>query len=378
MFYDKIDSHRIKVAYDVLDNAINVNLGIVIHIVGTNGKGSTGNFIAKYLNSLSLKVGHYTSPHIFDFNERIICNDKKITNNELDGIHKILFSILGDNLSNSLSYFEYTTLMMVLFFHNQKLNYSIIEAGLGGELDATNVINKNISLITPISLDHEAFLGKNINDIARTKLNSISNIAILGIQNNEVLKVAKDIKNSKNVKIINYFDILSSDDILQISALDIPNFQKENISLAISALKYFNFFYINYQTLSKFILKYRLLKLKENIFIDVGHNVASASSILQEFIEKNKKIILIYNSYKDKNYIQIIEILKPIIKEVQIISINNDRIENIDILKINIENLGINVDNYNGHFKGEDIYLVYGSFLVVEKFIKLNKDCFEK
>ena len=377
LFYDEIDTNRIKIAFEILDKKIKINLGIVVHLVGTNGKGSTGNFIAKYLHSLSLKVGHYTSPHIMAFNERIVCNDKQIRDDELENIHNSLFDILGNSLSNSLSYFEYTTLVMVLFFHNQKLDYSIIEAGLGGELDATNIISKNLSLITPISLDHESFLGNNITDIARTKLNSISNTAILGVQNEEVLAISKEIEKTKNIRAINYLDILSSDDISQISNLNIPNFQKENISLAISALKYFNFLHINYQTLSKFILQYRLLRFKKNIFIDVGHNISSANAIVKEF-RKYEKIVLIYNSYKDKNYIEIIQILKPIIKKIQIITLDNDRIENINTLKTNIKNMNISIEDYNSHFKDEDIYLVYGSFLVVEKFINLNKDVFEK
>ncbi len=380
MSYTKIDTNRIKRAYKILDNAISINLGVVIHLVGTNGKGSTGNFIAKYLHSKSHKVGHYTSPHIFKFNERIVFNDKQISDDELEDIHKSLFPILGDDISNSLSYFEYTTLMMVLFFHNQKLDYSIIEAGLGGEFDATNVIDKNLSLITPISLDHKEFLGDDVKTVAITKLNSISRTAILGVQSDEVIQISKELEKKKDIKILNYLDVLSLEDITQISQLDIPNFQKENISLAISALKYLSFLQINYQTLSKFIIKYRLLQVKKNIFIDVGHNVASANAILKEFSQmtKNKKIVLIYNSYKDKDYIQIINILKPIIKKIQIISIDNDRMEDINILKNNIISLDIEIENYNGYLDNEFIYLVYGSFLVVEEFINLNKDMIEK
>jgi len=365
LFYKKIDINRIKFAYMKLSKCLDINLGRVIHIVGTNGKGSTGSFISRYLNSLSYKVAHYTSPHIFLFNERISIFNQDITNENIELCHKELYDILGEDMSNSLSYFEYTTLLMVVAFNKSNLDYAIIEAGMGGEFDATNVISKYISVITPISKDHEDFLGKNIEDIAMTKLKSIDSRACIGEQS-DLVKELIDIK-FKNKDILYAKERISNNKLIEISKLNIPNFQKENITLAISVLNYIGVENIDLFKLSKFTPKYRFFYFKNNVIIDVGHNIASAQSILKEF---NKKIILIYNTYQDKDYKSIMRTLSPILKEVLILDIkNNSRMEDTDKLIDFIRSLTIKTNKFNNLILSKEIYLVYGSFVVAENFM---------
>ncbi len=117
----------------------------IIHIVGTNGKGSTGRIMATLLKESSYSVGHYSSPHILKFNERIWINGENISDKLLEENHKRLFKILGRDISRSLSYFEYTTLLA--FIATQDLDILILEAGLGGEFDATNVVDKDLSIL---------------------------------------------------------------------------------------------------------------------------------------------------------------------------------------------------------------------------------------
>ncbi|RUM68043.1 MAG: bifunctional folylpolyglutamate synthase/dihydrofolate synthase, partial [Sulfurovum sp.] len=156
LYYKEIDHERVHKAYARLKPYILRPL--VIHIVGTNGKGSTGRIMATLLNNdKDRSVAHFSSPHIIKFNERIWIDGDDISDNALDDAHHQLYAILGKEMSESLSYFEYTTLLA--FVATKEVDVLILEAGLGGEFDATNVIEKEISVITPIGLDHQDFLG---------------------------------------------------------------------------------------------------------------------------------------------------------------------------------------------------------------------------
>ena len=173
-----------------------------VHIVGTNGKGSTGRMMAHLAWKQGMKseksgmrnysVGHYSSPHILNFNERIWFNGKDASDAVLEQAHQKLFSILGKEISDALSYFEYTTLLALVVFENCDL--MVLEAGLGGEFDATNVCDKALSVITPIGIDHQAFLGDTIEEIAATKIRSIQKQVLLAPQvYDEVVDIARKI-----------------------------------------------------------------------------------------------------------------------------------------------------------------------------------------
>ena len=133
----------------------------IVHIIGTNGKGTTGRFLASCLHSLGYKIGHYTSPHILKFNERIWLNGNDVSDDILNNAHDELQTILTQEDSNSLSYFEYTTLLAMLIYKD--CDYVVLEAGLGGEYDATAVFPKVLTLVTPIDFDHEAFFRRFFN-----------------------------------------------------------------------------------------------------------------------------------------------------------------------------------------------------------------------
>ena len=145
-------------------------------------------------------VGHFSSPHILKFNERIWLNGSDSSDEVLDVAHQKLFTILGSEMSESLSYFEYTTLLAFVVF--EKCDLMVLEAGLGGEFDATNVCDKALSVITPIGIDHQAFLGESIEEIAGTKIRSIQNQVLLAPQvYDEVREVARNIADEKGAKL---------------------------------------------------------------------------------------------------------------------------------------------------------------------------------
>jgi dihydrofolate synthase/folylpolyglutamate synthase len=137
-----------------------------IHVAGTNGKGSTSHMIASILQEASYKVGLYTSPHLKDFRERIKINGKPV-------IKQFVIQFIENNKSffeeNSLSFFEMTVGMAFDYFAKQNVDIAIIEVGLGGRLDSTNIISPEISVITNIGLDHTQFLGNTLQQIAFEK-----------------------------------------------------------------------------------------------------------------------------------------------------------------------------------------------------------------
>ena len=339
----------------------------IIHIVGTNGKGSTGRFLAHMLFKSGFKVGHYTSPHILKFNERIWINGKNIDDESLEKAHQKLLKILPKEFQESLSYFEYTTLLTATAFEG--LEYAIMEAGLGGEFDATNVFKKELSLITTIDFDHQAFLGKTIEDIAATKIKSIEKNAVLGYQKHrEVKKVATNIAKQKGAELYFFDELLKEDEKKAIKNFiakkNFPSYFVNNLSLAFSGAKVLGI-EPNLDDLKDIEIFGRFQKVAKNVTIDVGHNPLAASEIVKNI---KKDTILIYNSYEDKDYERVLEILKPKIKRVEIIDIDDERIVDKKELIKTLEKLGIQYRDF-ANIKEKENYLVFGSFKVVEKFL---------
>ncbi len=198
LYYKEIDHERVHIAYGLLKP--HIRHPRTLHVVGTNGKGSTGRMVAYLAYKSGLEVGHFSSPHILKFNERIWLNGSDSSDAVLESAHQKLFTILGKEMSESLSYFEYTTLLALIVFENCDL--MVLEAGLGGEFDATNVCDKALSIITPIGLDHQAFLGESIEEIAGTKIRSIQKQVLLAPQSyDEVVEVAKHIAEVKGAQL---------------------------------------------------------------------------------------------------------------------------------------------------------------------------------
>lgn len=356
LFYKKIDLKRMPNAYNLIKDKIKINP--VIHIVGTNGKGSTGRFLAHTLYKRGFSVGHYTSPHILKFNERIWINGKDISDEKLEALHQKLQTLLPKKIINELSYFEYTTFLAVLAFEG--LDFVILEAGLGGEFDATNVFDKKISLITTIGLDHQAFLGNSIEEIAITKLKSITKEAIIGKQNFDIEKIIKKL----NKKTYNYLDFFTKDEIKELKKeFPFANFLFDNYLLAMSFLKKENIKF-SIDDIKDLTLTGRMQEIKKDIFIDVGHNPLAAKAIIKEL---PTKVNLVYNTYKDKNYKEILNILKPKINKLYLIEVNNERIEDIKKIKEVAKQLGIEVEEFKEIKKP---MLVFGSFSVVEEFLR--------
>ena len=369
LYYDKIDYTRVPNIYEKIKGEFSSPK--IIHLIGTNGKGTTGRFIASALYQLGFNVGHYTSPHILKFNERIWLNAQDSSDEALQNAHKKLQTILSKSDADSLSYFEYTTFLALIVFGD--CDFVVMEAGLGGEHDATAVFDKELTIVTPIDFDHETFLGQTITQIATTKLNAIQNNAIIAKQKySQVMEVANKLAKTKTLNLKTVDDILNKEDkkmIDTISAnLGLVEYLKDNLALSISALKFLNL-KIKESDFNNSKLFGRLSYYKPNIILDVGHNTLAATSILKAL--KSKKYILVYNSYKDKNYEKILNILKPLIKRVEIIDVDDDRIVKKENLQDAISKLNLKYKDFKKCDFDED-YLIFGSFSVVETFLKMQ------
>ncbi|WP_170126814.1 Mur ligase family protein [Helicobacter anseris] len=331
-----------------------------IHILGTNGKGSTGRYLALGLMQNNASVLHFSSPHILDFRERYYKNGNNISQEGLEQAHCFLqqFDFIQD-----CSYFEYATFLALVLAKD--VDYLILEAGLGGEYDSTSCIECDLSIFTMIGKDHQEFLGKDIKDIAGTKLRAMTQLNFLALQHyNEVVEIAEQIAEQKKVTLIKigqwhqekYRDILDT----------LPeNYLRDNLLNALVVLDF-----LKKQLPQKAYeldLRGRFEALSPSITLDVGHNIDGASEVKKAL--KNQKVNLIYNAYKDKDIREILTILKPNIQKIYILDIKHPRIIDKNLLCMILESLKIEYEDFKT-IDTQKKYLVFGSFSVIEEFLK--------
>jgi len=166
-----------------------------IHVGGTNGKGTTATFIANILREEGWKVGLYLSPHVYNFRERIMLNGEMIPEKKLE---KLASDVLKFNFG---TFFEVLTAMAFKYFSDEKVDYAVVEVGLGGRLDATNIINPEVAAITNVDMEHSDLLGKNLRAIAKEKAGiiKIGTKAITGENKREPLDEFKKVCKVKKV-----------------------------------------------------------------------------------------------------------------------------------------------------------------------------------
>ena len=339
---------KIKLLLDKFDNPQDKIR--VIHIAGTNGKGSTTKMISACL-AKSYKVGTFTSPYIKEINENIAINGKAIADSDfLYLINKLKNHI--DDLDKKgyyLTYFEILTAMMYLYFYEENVDIAIVETGLGGLLDATNIIKKPLaSVITSISKDHIEILGDSLEEIAYQKAGIIKEESqvFLYPQENSVYKVIKakadecrsklftfsrdEVVIKKSDDRTNNFDFRNYKDV-EISLLGIH--QIYNASLSLMVLDYFkDEFNLDEKTIKEEIYKAKnpgrlsLISQNPRIIVDGGHNrdgIDKLISSLETF--KYQKLIVGFSILKDKEYAYIIDRLTEIADELIITSIDSLR-----------------------------------------------------
>jgi len=320
-----------------------------IHIAGTNGKGSTAHMLASILQEAGYKTGLYTSPHLKDFRERIKINGKTIDK-------KYIINFIKENQLEfekiNMSFFEFTVAMAFNYFTESKVDIAIIETGLGGRLDSTNIINPELSIITNIGLDHTNLLGNTIEKIAFEKAGIIKKNTpiIIGRKQDKTKEIFKSIAKGKNAKL--YYN----DNPKNITTDVKGDYQNENIGTAIKAIEILNWNISNEQInkginniLKNTGLEGRWQKLSENplTICDVGHNEDGIKNILRQ-IEKTKfnKLHFIFGSVNDKVLTNVFKLL-PKKAKYYFCAAKIDRALQTNILKQRAEEFNLYGDEFS-------------------------------
>jgi len=327
-----------------------------IHIGGTNGKGSTAAFLASILSKAGYKVGLYTSPHLTSFTERI-----KINNHEISRKDVIRLTALLRNKAeeiDSITYFEFVTAMALLYFAEQKVDLCILEVGMGGRLDATNVVSSIISVITNISKEHEQYLGNSLLKIANEKAGIIKKkgVLITGATQTKVITIfkkrcktlhtqfyqlGKDFSLKKmNGESLSYRSRKFKLDGIKLGLLGDHQLNNAAIALAVIDILKSKGYHIEnkaiYQGLHNVYWPGRLEIAKNSplVILDGAHNPAAMKNLKDTLLKyfNFKKLILVMGIMGDKNIKAIFKEIVPLADKVILCKPNMDRAASIDTL----------------------------------------------
>lgn len=286
-----------------------------IHVAGTNGKGSTSNMLASVLQEAGYKVGLYTSPHLKDFKERI-----KVSGIDID--KKYVVDFVENNKSffeeNQLSFFEMTVGLAFKYFESQQTDINIIEVGMGGRLDATNIINPLISVITNIGLDHTQFLGNTIDSIAKEKAGIIKSEVpvVIGEYTSASKSVFNHFAKANNANIY-----LASDLIEQpLETILRGNYQASNVKTVMQTIDVLNNqkqFVVSKDALNSglnnvlkntnFQGRWQQLAEKPTIITDTGHNKHGLQLVITQILQQRyEKLHIVIGVVNDKDLTEIL------------------------------------------------------------------------
>ncbi len=386
-----------------------------VHVAGTNGKGSVCRYISSILTSEGYKTGLYLSPHLVNFRERIQLNNDFISKDHFVKIVEHIQPIVNDFVKNQgqLTYFEVCTIIAFVFFNNEHVDYAIIEVGLGGRYDATNVIDPLVSVITNVSLDHQHLLGNTIQKIATEKAGIIKHKKpVVTGATDDALSVlhqkCKQEKCSLHIVSIDNVQVLQNDyfnqtilfhglfDDYEVSTRLIGCYQPINIAVSIATIEILQQqgVFIRKESIVEGIRKMkhpgRMQILRKNpvVVVDGAHNPDAVKHVVKsiKLLFSYDRLILIFGVMKDKAIKEMLLNLLPIADLVIVTEPKQDRtaksleladlIANIDNSKRIIQTTSVN-DAYKKAIKiatESDLILATGSlFTVAELLVQSNE-----
>lgn len=342
----------------------------IIHIAGTNGKGSVASFLASILYEAGYKTGLYTSPHIKSFNERIRINGKMIDDENLINISK---NLLSKAESINSTFFEITTAIAFEYFYLKKVDIAIIETGMGGRFDSTNVVQPLVSVITNVGMDHMEYLGNSIRKIAMEKAGIIKeNVPfVIGKKQDNIIDIfqkktsnisyafndfeIKNIQLLRDLKII--CDISNNNLEFNDIIIGIPGLsQLQNIKTVFSVLNHiYDKFIIDNIAIYKGIKNVRkntdtdnrleLINKNIPVIADIAHNEDAIKNLVNtlkksEYADIKYNILLTF--MKDKEIDKMLKFLKPITNKIIITQVKEQRGANSSLIKSLSNELDIN------------------------------------
>ena len=342
-----------------------------IHVAGTNGKGSVCNYLANIYIENGYKVGVFSSPHLIDFRERITINQKYISKEYIVDFYN---RYLEEFKTVSPSFFEWSTVLAFKYFEDEKTDVNIIETGLGGRLDSTNIIQPELSIITTVGRDHQNILGNTLYDIAKEKAGIIKNgiPTLLGPDIKETKDVFETVATENNTKL---YQAIES----ETKSENLPDYQINNWETVYKATQILEKEFpvkINKEKISKYLtIKGRWQVLSENpkVIADIGHNAQGMASIKKQIAKENfKKLHILIGFSEDKNLKDILHYL-PNADFIYATQSSNERsVDSNEIGTLVKEGECICIDDYKVAFKklmgkvnDQDLVLITGSAFLV-------------
>jgi len=357
-----------------------------VHIAGTNGKGSTSHMLASVLQEAGYKVGLYTSPHLKDFRERI-----KINGQEISEAYVVQFVETNKSFfeTNALSFFEMTVGLAFQYFAEEQVDIAIIEVGLGGRLDSTNIISPEVSVITNIDLDHTQFLGNSLEAIAKEKGGIIKHNVpvVIGETQHKTKEVFKSIARKQQAKIT-----FADTAITKAYRSDLKGaYQVKNIRTVVEAVKQLQNqgFHILENALRSGLLnvvkntgllgRWQILQLQPKVICDTAHNTAGLKYTIKQLLEEPYNALhIVFGVVNDKDLSAIVDLL-PKHATYYFCKPNIPRGYNAEDLKIELNAYGCTGEFYNSVNEAyrsalqnadvDDVVYVGGSTFVVAEII---------
>lgn len=363
-----------------------------IHVTGTNGKGSTSYYLSNLLQKAGQKTGLFVSPYIYEFNERIQLNGKNISNNDLikiaNEIETAIEILKKDDPNFSLVTFEYEVALAFQFFAQENCDYAVIEVGIGGEHDKTNVIIPEVSVITTIGLDHEKIIGPTLKDIAEEKSGVIKSNkpVVLGNVPQNVLEILLNKAQSENSKLFllgRDFQIKIMPDVIEYQdSKNLYNFalrplvEAYDIGVAVQAIQLLQLD-LDRKKIEEAINetripgRYDVIQTSPEIIVDGAHNLQAMENLLN-LVRKKKKgqIYVLLGIMKDKDLGPVTKLFKD--EKVTLTRIDYPRAARLEDFpkeaqkefeyKENFEEAYTSLKN---KLQADDMLLVTGSFYLV-------------
>lgn len=309
--------------------------GVTITVAGTNGKGSTVAYLEEFYFASGHKVGAYTSPHILRYNERIKINGKSVSDELICTAFEQIDKVRGDT---SLSYFEFSTLAALLIFSQQNVAVQILEVGLGGRLDAVNIVDADMAIVTSIAIDHVEYLGKTREAIGLEKAGIFrpntpaiisdlrpptSLLKYANAQNTLLLRLGETFFYEKHGETWTWQGLSQTISDLPLPALK-GNHQFRNASAAILATQCLaNFLPVSETSIKmglknvKLMGRFQLIDGCCPVLLDVGHNPQAVETLVDYLAENfpHRRIHAIFSIMKDKDIASILTLMKPVVSE---------------------------------------------------------------
>jgi len=324
-FQNKKDLNQFREAY----NKLNIDLSNIkkIHVGGTNGKGSVSAFLTNVLVNNNITVGTFTSSYLVNFNERIKVNNLDISDDDLLNIINFMYDFNEDlfkTINYKLSFFEILTLMAFKHYSDLKLDVIIIEVGIGGRLDVTNILEYDLLIITSIGFDHLKVLGNTLEQIAGEKLGALKGDTHL---------IANPPKELREQFISSAKTYTFVDELKPFNLKLLGTFQQSNANLAYLAMKHlYNFDDSKVVPhLESTLWPGRLEQVKPKLYLDGAHNISAMIALRESLLTifKGQKVNIVFSALKDKDITGMLEILKHQDFKIHLTSFPDFRFESL-------------------------------------------------